>query len=137
VTGSHETSRRAFFLVAKIPLEVNMPGPFFWFVAIVGLATLAMAISFAVRPAERTLAVIRPLAAATTCASLTAFFLGMANGLTFLTRSLERATDAAASAQVWRAFVGAAAETPAPLILGFALLAVVWLLVAVGLRRQA
>ena len=114
-----------------------MPGPFFWFLAIVGLATLAASIRFAFRPEERTLAVIRPLAAATLCSALAAFSLGMANGLTFLTRSLERAGDAAASAQVWRTFIGALAESPAPLVLGFALLAAVWLLVAVGLRRQA
>jgi hypothetical protein len=115
-----------------------MPGPFFWFLALVGLATLGMAISFALRPSERTLAVIRPLAAATLFSSLTAFFLGIGNGLAYLTRVLERAAaEGTAPAQMWRTLVGALAETPAPLVVGFAVLAVVWLLVAVGLRRQA
>ncbi len=114
-----------------------MPGPSFWFLTIVALATLAMAASFAIRPAERTLAIVRPLAAATVCSSLTAFCLGLANGLVFLTRVLERAAaDGTAPAQMWRTSVGALAESPAPLIMGFSVLAVVWLLVAVGLRRQ-
>jgi hypothetical protein len=114
-----------------------MPGPFFWFVVLVALATLAAAISFAFRPAERTLAIIRPLGAATTFSSLAAFLLGVANGLVALSHSLERAADPAASAQAWRFFVSGLAESPAPLVLAFALLAVTWLLVAVGLRRQA
>ena len=42
-----------------------MPGPVFWFFPIIGLATLAVAIRFAFRPAERTLAILRPLSAAT------------------------------------------------------------------------
>jgi len=113
-----------------------MPGPFFWFVAIIGSATLVTAVGFVIRPTERTLAVVRPLAAATQYSSLAAFLLGMANGLVFLNRALERAADTEASARVWRTFIGALAESPAPLVLGFALLAVTWLLVAVGLRRQ-
>ncbi len=114
-----------------------MPGPFFWFVVLVGLATLAAAVYFAFRPSERTLAVLRPLGAATTYSSLAAFLLGVANGLTGLNRSLERAADPAASAQAWRTFISGLAESPAPLVLAFAILAVTWLLVAVGLRRQA
>ncbi len=114
-----------------------MPGPFFFFAVIVELATLAAAVHFAFRPAEKGLATLRPLCAATIFSSLAAFFLGIANGLVALNRALERATDAAASAKVWQVFLGGLAETPAALILGFAILAVSWLLVAVGLRRQA
>lgn len=114
-----------------------MPGPFFWFVVIVGLATLAMAIKFALRPAERSLAILRPLCAATAFSSLAAFLMGLANGLVFLSRSLERASDGAASARVWPVFIAGLAESPAALVLGFAVLSVVWLLVAVGMRRQA
>jgi hypothetical protein len=116
--------------------EVHMPGPFFFFVVIVGLATLATAIQFAFRPSEKTLSVLRPLCAATAFSSLAAFFLGVANVLVVLNRTLERGTDAAASAQAWRTLMGGLAESPAALILAFALLSVSWLLVAVGLRRQ-
>ncbi len=114
-----------------------MPGPFFFFAALVGLATLVMAIRFSFRPTETRLSVIRPLSAATAFSSLAAFFLGVANGLYALKGALARAADAAASAEVWRTFLGGLAESPASLILGFAILSVSWLLVAVGLRRQA
>lgn len=114
-----------------------MPGPFFFFAAIVGLATLATATHFAFRPAEKTLSVLRPLCAATAFSSLAAFLLGVANGLVALSRALERAADSAAAARVWRTFLGGLAESPAALILAFAILSVSWLLVAVGLRRQA
>ncbi len=114
-----------------------MPGPFFFFAVVVGLVTLATATYFSFRPSEKTLSVLRPLCAATAFSSLAAFFLGIANGLSGLSRALERATDPATAAQVWRMFLGGLAESPAALILAFAILSVSWLLVAVGLRRQA
>jgi hypothetical protein len=114
-----------------------MPGPFFWFVVIVGLATLWVAITFAVRPAERTLGVLRPLCAATVSSSVAAFLMGIANGLVAVGRALDRAADPAATGAAWRLLVGALSESPAPLILGCAVVSVAWLLVAVGLRRMA
>ncbi len=114
-----------------------MPGPFFFFAVIVELVTLATAIRFAFRPAERTLAILRPLCAATAFSSLAAFFLGIANGLAGFNRALERAADPTGAAQAYRMLWGGLAEAPAALILGFAILAVSWLLAAVGLRRQA
>ena len=113
-----------------------MPGPFFWFVVILGLATLGVAIRFSIRPAEHTLALIRPMCAATVFGSLTAFLLGLANGLKALGHLLDTAADAAAVSRAWRVSLDGLAEAPAPLVLGFAVVAVVWLLVAVGLRRQ-
>jgi len=114
-----------------------MPGPFFFFALIVELVTLATAVRFAFRPAEKTLSILRPLCAATAFSSLAAFFLGIANGLAGFSRVLERATDPASTAQAYRMLVGGLAEAPAALILGFAFLAVSWLLAAVGLSRQA
>jgi hypothetical protein len=104
-----------------------MPGPVFFFFALVGLAVLAMAIRFAFRPAERALAVVRTLAAATICASLAAFFAGVANGLMAL--SAGRLPGPAVMAAGF-------AESLIALILGFAVVSVTWLLVAVGLHRQ-
>jgi len=114
-----------------------MPGPFFWFFALVGLAAVVTASAFAFRPAERTLAMLRPLCAATITSALAAFLLGVVNGLYGLDRALEQAADPAAIARVWRMALPAFAESPAPLILAFAAVSVAWLLVAVGLRRQA
>jgi hypothetical protein len=107
------------------------------FVAIVGLGALAQAIRFAIRPTEHGLAVLRPLSAATTFAALTAFLLGITNALVGVTGRLEAATDAAATAKAWQVLLAGLAEASVPLILAFALLAVAWLLAAVGLRRQA
>ncbi len=104
------------------------------FVAAAGLLALATAIRFALRPSEQGLAVLRPLSATTTYAALAAFLLGITNALVGLVRRLEAAGDAAVA---WRTFLAGLAEGTVPLILACALLAVAWLLAAVGLRRQA
>jgi hypothetical protein len=106
------------------------------FVAIVGLAALWTAIRFALRPTEHGLAVLRPLSAATTFATLGAFLHGVVTALLNVVQGLENAADPAATAQAWQVFLAGLAEATVPLILAFALLAVAWLLVAVGLRRQ-
>jgi hypothetical protein len=119
-----------------------MPGPLFWVFPIVGLAALAMAIRFAFRPAERTLAILRPLSAATITSALAAVLLGTANGLVGLRWAMERAVAAASAGQpapspvnVY-AILGGAVESLATLAGCAALLTVIWVLVAVGLRRQ-
>lgn len=104
------------------------------FVAIAGLLALATAARFALRPTEQGLAVLRPLCAATTFAALAAFLLGIANALVGVVRRLEAAGD---PAEAWRVFLAGLAEGLVPLILACSLLAVCWLLAAVGLRRQA
>jgi hypothetical protein len=117
-----------------------MPGPVFWFFPIIGLATLALAIRFAFRPAERTLAILRPLSAATIASALTAVLLGTANGLTGLKWAMERAARAGQpvpSPVNVPAILGGTIESLAALAACAALLTVVWVLVAVGLRRQA
>jgi uncharacterized membrane protein YhaH (DUF805 family) len=119
--------------------EVDMaPGIFIvLFVVIVGLAALWTAIRIALRPTEHGLAVLRPLSAATTFATLGAFLHGVATALVNVIQGLESAADPAATAKAWQHFLAGLAEATVPLILAFALLAVAWLLAAVGLRRQA
>ncbi len=119
-----------------------MPGPLFWFFPIVGLFTLAQAIRFAFRPAERTLAILRPLTAATAASALAAVLLGTANALMGLKWAMERATATGAgqparSVVSVPAILGGSVESLAALAACAALLAVIWVLVAVGLRRQA
>jgi len=117
-----------------------MPGPVFWFFPIIGLVTLAVAVRFAFRPAERTLAILRPLAAATITSALAAVLLGTANGLMGLKWAMERgvrAGQAASAAVNAPAILGGTIESLAALAACAALLTVVWVLVAVGLRRQA
>jgi len=108
-----------------------MPGPMFYPFGLVALAMLATAAYFAFRPSERTLGIIRPLAAATTYSALAAFFAGVTNGLFGLGRALEAGQTPTAGRMIT-----AFAESPIPLVAGFAAVSVTWLLVAVGLRRQ-
>ncbi len=114
-----------------------MPGPFFWFFAVVALVTLVAAVAFAIRPAERTLAILRALCAATIFSDLANFFLGMANGLTGLKWAIERAGGDSSAVVRAVPLLGFAIDAAAELMVGFAAVAVAWLLVAVGLRRQA
>jgi hypothetical protein len=114
-----------------------MPGWGFWMFLLVSLATLAMAAGFALRPTERRLTVLRPMCAAATFAMVASFCLGMTNGLMGLSNNLRHATDAAAMFPVWPTVVGGLAEALMGLVLGSTLLTMSWLLVAVGLRRQA
>ncbi len=107
------------------------------FVALVGLGALATATRFAIRPTEQGLAVLRPLSAATTFAALCAFLLGVATALVNVIQKLEDADGPAATAAAWRMFLGGLAEGIVPLGVAFALLAVAWLLAAVGLRKRA
>lgn len=113
-----------------------MPGPVFYFVALVGLVTLAAAAGFVAKPTERNLAVLRPLCAATGFSAVAAFLLGVGNGLVATARWLETGAKSGAT-DVGPAIARAFAESPAPLVLACAVIAVSWLLVAVGLRRQA
>src|SRR5512136_939248 len=113
-----------------------MPGPVFIFFALVALATLATAAYFAFRPAERTLGILRPLCAATTYSALAAFFAGVTNGLYGLARATAGTLEPNV-ARIGPIATAALAEAPIPLVAGFAVVSVAWLLAAVGLRRQA
>jgi len=112
----------------------EIPAPPFWFFLLVALGTLALAIRFAFQPQERTLAVFRPLSAATIASALGTVVMGFVNSLMGLRWQLETAGVEAVRPAV---IVGGFAEMCVPLVLAAALLTVSWLLVAVGLHRQA
>lgn len=95
-----------------------------------GVGALGMAIAYAIRPTERRLALMRPLSLASIFAAICSFSQGMAQVLQGVGASAP--FDAM---DVGRVFMGLA-ETFVPLFVAFAFLAVAWLLVAVGLRRQ-
>src|ERR1043165_7771167 len=102
-----------------------------WFLLAFGLAALATAARFAWAPARRTLRCALALSAATTCTAIT----GVAKDLAtvghqaphFLTRHPEE------NVQV---LLQGFAESMAPAILGFTMLSLVALLVAVGFYRE-
>jgi len=102
------------------------------FVLVLGLMALGAGISHAARPRERKLATFRPLSVATVFACVSATFAGL--GATF-----KHAADAPSDTSVEALFQSTAAglaEAMVPALVGFALLAVAWLIITVGLRRQ-
>jgi hypothetical protein len=102
---------------------------FVLFVLIVGLAAVVTGAGFAARPRERTLAILRPLTASTALATVSAMAAGAA-------MALKNGADGGLSAEALTILVAGLAESAVPGVLGFALLAVAWLLTAVGFRRQ-
>lgn len=101
------------------------------FTSIVGLAALWLGISFAVRPAENRLAMLRPLSLAVILASASSIVSGLA-------MSFARAANLAQGelAPPPGLLMAGLAEAMITAAVGFALLAVAWLFVGVGMRRQ-
>lgn len=96
---------------------------------ILGVVPLVMAAVFVISPTERHLALMRPLSLAGLFAALAGGVLGFINVLRFAwTREL--------TAETYRVMAVGAAESLVSMFVGFAALAVAWLLVAVGMGRQ-
>ena len=96
---------------------------------ILSFVPLVMAIVYVLRPTERHLALMRPLSLAGLFAALAGGVLGFINVLRFVwVREL--------TAETYRVMSVGAAESLVSMFVGFASLAVAWLLVAVGMGRQ-
>ena len=103
------------------------------FTLVVSVLTLASAISLAIRPGERKLAVFRPLSVCTVMAILS-------STATALVPTFRTAADASVvpwNSETTRQRLAGLAESMVTSVLGFSVLAVSWLLVAFGFRRQA
>jgi len=102
--------------------------------AILGLAItatpLVIAILFAARPSASRLELMRPVSLAALFAAIAGLFLGAANSLVGINRHAADANLAGYAAEVF-------AESAIPAFVSFALLAAAWLVVAIGMRRQA
>jgi hypothetical protein len=98
------------------------------FSLIITLAPLAMGIVYAIQPSEARLALMRPISLAGIFAGL----CGLTSGLIHILRFVH-ANDPIPVQIVALGF----SEAMVPLFVGFGSLTVAWLLVAVGLRRQA
>jgi hypothetical protein len=103
-----------------------------WLALAVGITILAAAVSYAWKPGEYKLARIRPLSLAMVFAALS----GLASGLAATAHRLTTDGELARSPDFHLLLLTGIGEALVPAILGFAILAVAWLLVAVGLRRQ-
>ena len=98
---------------------------------ILSLVTLGISISYAVTPGERKLGMLRPLSVATLFSVLNGVVAGL--GVAFLHASQGMI---AGRANVSAMLFAGLAESAVPAVIGFTVLAVCWILVAVGLRRQ-
>ena len=100
-----------------------------WFAALVsGFGALGMAIAYAIRPTERKLALMRPLSLASIFAAVCSFTNGIATVLRGVAAS-------GPTMDMSRVYMGIS-DTLIALFVANAFLAVAWLLVTVGLRRQ-
>lgn len=106
---------------------------FLAFTVLVGLAAAGLAASFAARPAEAKLAVVRPLSLAVILASAGSIATGLANSFRM---AADQALAVPGTATPPGMLFAGIAEALIVAALGFALTAVAWLLVAIGLRRQ-
>jgi hypothetical protein len=94
-----------------------------------GVGALGTAIAYAVRPTEGKLMFMRPLSLASMCAAVCSTSVGTATALKY-------AADSGVSHDAVVVMVAGLSEACIPLFVAFAFLAVAWLLVVVGLRRQ-
>jgi heme exporter protein D len=104
-----------------------------WVILVVGGTSLGLAVSFVVRPSERKLAVFRPLAVSVLFLTLSGLFSGLGATMHNVTTN-PRFAD---SPELHKWVMMGIGESTANAILGFSLLALAWLVVAVGMRRQA
>jgi hypothetical protein len=98
-------------------------------ILVAGVGGLGTAISYAVRPTERKLALIRPL-------SLASVFAAVCSSAAGFAAALKGAADQWGNPKSIEVMVAGLSEAWIPLFVAFAFLAVAWLLVAAGLRRQ-
>jgi hypothetical protein len=103
-----------------------------WVILIVGGTTFGLAISFAIHPGERKLAIFRPLSVSTLFLTLSGLFAGLGATMKNCTEN-PRFAD---SPELHKWVMMGIGESTANAVLGFSLLALAWLVAAVGMRRQ-
>ena len=96
---------------------------------LVAVSPAVPAVSYALRPSEAKLSLMRPLSLAGLFGGLSGFLAGAINMLVFAANSPTAMDDTSIL------LIGSA-ETLVPLVVSFGSLTVSWLLVALGLRRQ-
>ena len=102
-----------------------------WFAVVVsGLGAFCVAAAYAWRPSERKLMLMRPLSLASVFSAIGSLTAGMAAIL-----KGAAATGTWSAGSVARLLYGCA-EALIPMFVTFSFLAVAWLLVTVGMRRQ-
>ncbi len=103
-----------------------------WFVLAFGGLTLAAAVSFARRPMERQVGMIRGMSIATVFVILSAMAVAMMTVATRVPLNEAWANDP----KVWLIVLTGFGESLTPAVLGFSFLAMAWLVTALGVRRM-
>jgi hypothetical protein len=98
-------------------------------ILVAGAGGLGTAVAYAIRPTERKLALIRPL-------SLAGIFAAICSSAVGFATALKGAAGKGVNPESMQVMLAGLSEAWIPLFVAFAFLAVAWLLVAVGLRRQ-
>jgi hypothetical protein len=96
---------------------------------LVGFGPLGLAIAYVLRPAERTLAIMRPVSLAAIFAGICGLVAGLIAILMGVAAELPRPVHVAA------VYIGLSEALVAPFV-NFGFLAAAWLLVAVGMMRR-
>jgi hypothetical protein len=100
-------------------------------ILVAGVGVFGTAVSYAIRPSERKLMLMRPLSLAAIFAAICSSSVGTATALKFAGVAAE------AGPKAYPVLLMGLSESLIPPFVAFAFLAVAWLLVAVGMRRQA
>lgn len=98
---------------------------------LVSLASVGMALAYAVKPTERRLSLMRPLSLAAIFGGLSSFTVGVATVLQGI------AVTGVFGVGTWRGIASGAAEAVVSLFVAFGCLTIAWLLVTIGMRRVA
>ncbi len=103
-----------------------------WLILVLGLLSLGLAVSFAVRPVERKLNILRPLSLATVFSILSAIAADLGTVMKRVPQLPEFTSSPDLRVALYTSGIG---EAMVPAILGFTILSLVWLVAAVGYRR--
>jgi hypothetical protein len=96
---------------------------------LVSVATVGVALVYAIRPNEQRLALMRPLSLAAIFGGLSTFTLGITNVLRGIAENQQLTPEN------WRIVAVGTAESFVGLVVAFGCLTIAWLLVTLGLRR--
>ena len=100
-------------------------------ILVAGVGVFGTAVAYAVRPTEQKLVLMRPLSLAAIFAAVCSSSVGIATALKFA------AETEPLGPKSLNVMLAGMSEALIPPFVAFAFLAVAWLLVAVGMRRQA
>ena len=113
-------------------LDFMLEGGFaMWVILAMGGTALGLAVSFAISPGERKLGILRPLSVATVFMTLA----GVAAGIKTTMHVVP--TDPEMSENMAKYGMEGIGESFTNAVLGFGLLALAWLVTAIGMRRQS